>query len=616
MIRVSPRLMAAALSFACVLTGQAPIGNISGVVKDPSGAVVAGAEVKATSAGTAATRTTTTNSEGYFLLSTLQPGVYKLQVSAAGFGPATVERVTVEVGQTPHLEIPLNLTTASTQVEVAAGAVQVDTEHTTVGGVVTARQIDQLPLNGRNYLELAALQPGVEIQDGKTFDPTKTRYTGISIAGRQGREARITLDGVDVVDEHVGTTTLNISQETIQEFQVSTSNADSSTGITATGGVNVITKSGSNDFHGSAFAFGRSSAFSARPNFGATKPDYDREQYGAGMGGRVIKDKLFFFGNFENTREASAISIATPYFPALTSYPAPYDQKSASIRGDWQFNSNNSSFFRWTRNQDLNFGGFGGNTAPSTGNVNTDVTDQWAMGWDTVLTPRLTNSFRMAVTNFRNRINRPPTDAQAFAVPGAENFRVLTSDNSLIAGPDSNTPQGTEEYFNQYRDDLIYNRGKHTIRFGGGVTYRQLSVFNFAQGFPSITVNPPASPNVSDLLNSTIVTIVIGNRKGIRLPATPDNSYRNTRFAGYAEDQWRMRPNVTVSYGVRYEVDTHPVDNDLAKPQIVSTLLPRGSQATPINAKNFAPHFGVAWDPFSDHKTSVRGGFGLFYAQE
>jgi len=135
---VWPRLAAIALFFACLLPGQAPIGNISGVVKDPSGAVVAEAQVKATSTGTAATRTTTTNSEGYFLLSTLQPGVYKLQVSAAGFGPATVERVTVEVGQTPHLEIPLNLTTASTQVEVAAGAVQVDTEHTTVGGVVTA----------------------------------------------------------------------------------------------------------------------------------------------------------------------------------------------------------------------------------------------------------------------------------------------------------------------------------------------------------------------------------------------------------------------------------------------------------------------------------------------
>jgi len=611
-----PRLVACVLLFAWLLAAQAPIGNISGVVKDPSGAVVAGAQVKATSASTAAARTASSNGEGYFLLSTLQPGEYKVQVTSPGFSEATVQKVTVEVGQTAHVEIALTLSTASTQVQVGAEAVQIDTEHTSLGGVVTTHQIDQLPLNGRNYLELARLEPGVEIQDGKTFDPTKTRYTGVSIAGRQGREARITLDGLDVVDEHVGTTTLNISQDSIQEFQVSTSNADASTGITATGGVNVITKAGTNLFHGSAFAYGRGSNMAARPNFGAVKPDFDREQYGAGLGGRLIKDKLFFFGNFEKTRESSAISVATPYFPSLTSYPAPYDQTSSNARLDWQVNSNNQTFFRWTRNEDANFGGFGGNTAPSTGNVNADVTDQWAMGWDTVVSPRLTNGFRMAVTNFRNRIQRPPAAAQQFAVPGAENFRIATSDGSLVAGPDSNTPQGTEEYFNQYRDDLTYNRGSHTIRFGGGVTYRQVSVYNFAVGFPSITINAPAQPNLADLLNATIVSIVIGNRKGIRLPATPDNSHRNTRFSAYAEDQWRMRPNITLSYGVRYEVDTHPINNDLSKPAIVSTLLPHGSDPSPLHTKNFAPHFGVAWDPSGDHKTAVRAGFGLYYAQE
>ena len=601
---------------AGILSAQAPIGNISGTVKDPSGAVVNGASVRATSAATAAARTTTTDTEGHFLLSTIQPGEYTVQVNATGFAAATVDKVKVEVGQTAHVEIALTLSATTSEIHVSSETVNIDTERATVGDVVTTRQIDQLPLNGRNYLELARLTPGVEIQDGKTFDPTKTRYTGVSIAGRQGREARITLDGVDVVDEHVGTTTLNISQETIQEFQVSTSNADASTGITATGGVNVITKSGSNDFHGSAFAYGRGSNLAARPNFAAAKPDFDREQYGAGLGGRVIKDKLFFFGNFEKTRESSAISVATPYFPAITSYPAPYNQTSSSARADWQITSRNSSFFRWTRNEDSNFGGFGGNTAPSTGNVNTDVTNQYAVGLDTVISPRATNGFRMAVTYFRNRILRPDSAAQALAVPGAENFRIATSDNSLIAGPDSNTPQGTDEFFNQYRDDLTYNRGSHTWRFGGGVTYRQLSVFNFAVGFPSITVNAPAQPNLADLLNSTIVQIVIGNRKGIRLPATPDNSYRNTRFSAYAEDQWRVRPNVTVAYGVRYEVDTHPVDNDLKKPDIVRTLLPHGTDPTPIHKKNFSPRIGIAWDPAHDHKTSIRAGFGLFFAQE
>jgi len=128
-------------------------------------------------------------------------------------------------------------------------------------------------------------------------------------------------------------------------------------------------------------------------------------------------------------------------------------------------------------------------------------------------------------------------------------------------------------------------------------------------------VNAPASRTLNDLLNATIVQIVIGNRKGIRLPATPDNSYRNTRLSGYIEDQWRARPNLTVAYGVRYEVDTHPVDNDLKKPDIVRTLLPNGTDPTPLWTKNFAPHFGFAWDPFGDHKTAVRAGFGLYYAQ-
>src|SRR5213078_2291671 len=147
----------------------------------------------------------------------------------------------------------------------AIGAV--DTERATIEGVINARQINELPLNGRNLLELARLQPGVEINEGRAFDPTKARYTGVSIGGRSGREARITIDGIDAVDEHVGTTTLNLSQEAIQEFQVSTSSSDVSTGLSATGGVNIVTKRGSNTYHGSAFAYGRGSNMAARTSF-------------------------------------------------------------------------------------------------------------------------------------------------------------------------------------------------------------------------------------------------------------------------------------------------------------------------------------------------------------
>src|SRR5262249_28555419 len=332
--------------FSGLLSAQAPVGNISGTVRDPSGAVIGGAQVTATSAGTAATRITTTNDEGYFLLSTLQTGEDKLQARPAGFADATLERGVVEVGQTARVQIALALGATTTEIQVGTEAIAVDTERSTLGGVINTRQIDQLPLNGRNYLELARLQPGVEIQEGRAFDPTKSRYTGVSIGSRSGREARITIDGVDAVDEHVGTTTLNISQDSIQEFQLSTSGADSSTGLSGTGGVSVITRSGTNGLHGAAFAFGRGSSFAARPGLGPLNRDSDRAQCGFNVGGPFRKDRLFWFTNFEQTRENSSVSISTPYFPDLTSVAAPFSERSSTVRLDARLPHDTGGFLR------------------------------------------------------------------------------------------------------------------------------------------------------------------------------------------------------------------------------------------------------------------------------
>jgi hypothetical protein len=610
----SIRKAAIIFASAVALMGQAPTGSISGVVKDPSGAVVAGATVTVTSVATGTKRLGTSDTQGYFLVPSLLPGAYKLTVGYSGFSDYKLDSLPVDVGQIAHVDVTLAVGASSTQVQVAEQTAGIDTEQATVGGVVTSRQIDQLPLNGRNYLELARLEPGVEIQAGQFFDPTKTRYTGISIAGQNGRETRITLDGIDAVDEHVGTTTLNLSQETIQEFQLSTSSSDVSTGLSSSGAVNIITKSGANQLHGSGFTYGRGSRWAARPSFASTSPDFQRYQYGVNAGGAAIKDKLFFFGNFENTHEDSAIGVSSPFFPSVSTFAAPFTENSQNIRGDWNVNGSNQAFFRWTRNENSNFGGFGGSLMPSTGNINADNTNQWVAGWDKVFTPRLTNSARMGVTQFHNTIQRPPADAQALAIPGAENFRIVASDGSLTAGPDANTPQGTSEYFNQYRDDATYTTGRHTLRFGGDVVYRQISVYNFAAGFPTITVNAPATRNVADLLNSTIVSFTVGNRKGIRIPGTSDNSHRNTRFSEYVEDTWRFLPNLTIGAGLRYEVDTHPLNNDLPKPDLLSTVLAHGTASTPINKNNLSPHLGLAWDPTKDHKTSVRAGAGLYYA--
>src|SRR5262249_16737208 len=383
---------------------QAPVGNIAGVVTDPSGAFLRGASVTATSLATGASREAVSDDHGFFQITTLQPGEYSVKVRSQGFAEFVVPRVVVAVGQTARVEAPLALEALSENVQVTVAAVVVDTSQSAVGGVVNLTQISELPLNGRNYLELARLQPGVEIQEGRSFDPTKSRYTGVSIGSRNGREARITIDGIDAVDEHVGTTTLNISQDTIQEFQVSTSSADPSAGLSATGAINIITKRGGNDLHGSGFFFGRGSGYAARPSFAPTKPDFDRKQDGVNFGGPALKDKLFWFGNVEKTKENAAIGISTPYFPTLTSYSAPFDMLSTTLRSDWRMSPTNDLFVRWSRDHNSSFGNFGGNRLPSSGNVNANTTNQVAGGLDTVLTPKMTNSLRAAVTDFKNNV--------------------------------------------------------------------------------------------------------------------------------------------------------------------------------------------------------------------
>jgi hypothetical protein len=593
---------------------QTPVGAIAGVIKDPSNAVVAGATVTSISAADGGKRAVTSNDQGFFLIPTLMPGEYKVIVEAKGFRTYEVPRVNVEVGQTARLDVNLTVGTETVTVEVVSDTVTVDTQQATVGGVVSERQIAELPLNGRNYLELARLEPGVEINEGRAFDPTKARYTGVSIGGRSGRETRITIDGIDAVDEHVGTTTLNLSQESIQEFQVSTSSSDASTGLSATGGVNIITKRGSNAFHGGAFAFGRGSSMAARTSFAPTQPDFDREQWGLHLGGPAIKNKLFWFGSFEKNQESSAISVSTPYFPSLTTFPAPYDERSSSVRVDYKLPRQNDFFVRWSRNDNNSLGGFGGNRLPSAGNFNNNITHQIASGLDTSLTQRLTNSLRFGFTDFKNRVLKPPSEAAALVVPGTDGLGIITDDGLLISGPDNITPQSTFERFFQIRDDQTYSRGNHTFRYGADVVYRRVQVYNYVSCAPQITAQSPGSRLPADILNAGLVQFAVGNCKGIRIPGTPDNTHRNTRVSFYGADNWRVRRNFTINLGLRYEVDTHPLNNDLPKPDLAKPLLPRGTAPTPIDKNNFAPQIGVAWDPFKNGKTSIRAGAGIFYA--
>src|SRR6202171_4704668 len=218
-------------------------GSIQGTVTDPSGAVVSGAKITITNKATGQVLTTSSSSSGTYNSGGLTPGDYMVRVEAKGFKTTTFP-VIVQVTVTSTGNVKLEVGQASQVIEVTGSEIIVNTEQATVQGVLTAQQIDKLPIDGRNFLDLAALEPGVQIQDGQTFDPTKAGYSSISINGVFGRTPRIELDGVDISDETVGTTTQNIGLGSIQEFNISRSNLDLSTELTSAGSVNVTTRSG------------------------------------------------------------------------------------------------------------------------------------------------------------------------------------------------------------------------------------------------------------------------------------------------------------------------------------------------------------------------------------
>ena len=251
---------------AVVAFAQQPTGSIEGTVTDAQGAVVQNAAISLRNVATNSTRSGTTSDNGHYRLSEVAPGTYEVKVSATNFKTSVVSDVTVGVGQNVPLDVHLEIGGASETVTVPGGGeVQIDRTDNAVAGVVNTRQIQNLPLNGRNFLDLAQLQPGTEKVDGANFDPTKANYTGVSIAGQAGRSTQITVDGGSVVDNIVGTTTTNFGQEIVQEFQLGISNYDLSTGASATGSVNVISRSGSNEFHGNGYLYMRNSKWAAFP---------------------------------------------------------------------------------------------------------------------------------------------------------------------------------------------------------------------------------------------------------------------------------------------------------------------------------------------------------------
>ncbi len=618
-----------------LLLAQATLstGSIVGAVTDPTGAVVINAKVVITNAGTGQTLNLTTNSAGAFSSGPLDPGSYKVQVSAKGFSGVS-QTLNVLVGNIASFNAKLQLGRESQVIEVQASGVAVNTEQATVQGVLTSEQVENLPVNGRNFLDLAQLEPGVQIQDGQNFDPTKAGYSSISFGGRFGRTARVNVDGVDVSDETVGTTTADIPASAIDEFQLSQSSLDLSEDLTSSGAVNVTTKSGTNTLHGEAFGFFRDHSMAARAA-GGNDFYSQRDQYGARLGGPVIKNKLFFFGDGERTKQASFAPVVlsgTPFDTVGNGFSQPFIEDNLIGKLDYNLSNGAKAFYRYSyfKNSLLATFGLGFSVY-----VNKDITRQHVVGFD-FNSGSFSHSIRFSYLKFQNQIVDATlgNNALPFCCTGLE-----ISSGSFFVGPNLLAPQSTPQSNREIKYDGSKIYHSHTLRYGVSFNHVQGGGFASFYGtaprvsFSTSAANCGTSGTESCLdfanagtftggsanpLNWDMSRLRVGNGQGfstlqpaLGFPAGglgPDN-----RIGLYVGDSWKIKPNFTLSLGLRYNRDTGRTDSDLpADPNINAAFPGFGDRVKQANL-NFAPQLGFAWDPSKNGKTVIRGGVGLFY---
>jgi len=622
-------------------------GSIVGTVTDPSGAVVSGAKVTVTNIDTNEVISLTSNSSGAYNSGALSPGNYKVQILLKGFSTVS-QNVVVQVGNTSTVNAKLQVGQESTVVEVQGTTLAVNTEQAEVQGVLTSEQIENLPVNGRNFLDLAQLEPGVQIQDGQNFDPTKAGYSSISFGGRFGRTARIEVDGVDVSDETVGTTTQDIPASAIGEFQLGQSSLDLSNDLTSSGAVNVTTKSGTNQYHGEAFGLFRDRTVGGASTPGGGSLPFQRSQYGGSFGGAVIKDKLFFFLDGERIKQDSfaPVLLGSPFNTLSGGFSVPFRDNELLGRVDYNLGHNARAFYRYD---------YFKNSLPSDFGLgysvydNKDITRTHVVGVD-FNTGTFTHTIRFSYMKFQNQIVDATAGNSALPDSGL-GVEISSSPSGLWLGPNLLAPQSTPQANRQIKYDGSKSIRSHILRYGLSFNHIQGGGFaNFYGTAPRFSgtasvgscavgidgVNPPsfanpcagssaafaaAGPNSggdNNPLNYPVQTVRFGDGLGfstlqpaLGFPAGglgPDN-----RLGFYIGDSWKVKSNFTLSLGLRYDRDTGRTDSDLPTvPEINAQFAGFGNPVKQAN-HNFAPQFGFAWDPGKNGKTVVRGGVGLYY---
>lgn len=615
---ISVTLRSFILISALVVSAMAQLGtaSLSGTITDPNGSLVTQARVIIKNKATGQTRDAVTGADGAYTLSNLPPATYEVRIEARSFATAVVDTVELRVGEVPTINVTLKLATATETIQIApSDALGVDTTTSQVAGVIPERTLTNLPLNGRNFLDLAFLIPGNS--PAPNYDPTKTNTIEVSSAGQLGRGGNIAVDGADNNDDVVGGTLQNFPQDGIREFQIITNRFSAEIGRSASSVINIVTKSGSNDLHGSAGAYFRHDRFSALP---ATldrsilettgRPPFDRQQFTGSIGGPIKRDRAWWFTAIEHRNQDAIVQVGERDLTASqvrnSFAPAPLNDLLLIARGDWQPSNDDSMSFRYALQDedDIDRGslrlprGTADNRQQSFNNYQSFV-----YNWRHSFSPSVLNEFVFHENNFINRIPTFVEDRNELRFPSVQdggNFRI---------------PQRTRQNRVQFRDNLSWTTGPHALKFGG--EYQRLdtdAVFDlFGSGtifltedFATRDRNGDGQTNDLDIPIDIIIRSVAPNRP----PTVPNVD--NNHFAWYVQDDWKIRPNFTINIGLRYELDTNNknlANFDEMNPIVLPFL--RGTRQSDRN--NFAPRFGFNWNPNGDGRTSIRGGYGIYY---
>ena len=648
MIYRLPILLIAILVLTTAVDAQVA-GQLSGRVTDPSGSAVAGAVVELTGQKQGLKRTSTTDADGSYIIPQLPAETYRVRVSASGFQEFAAE-VPLGVGQTRNLNIPLTIETQSTLVQVVETATTIDTSSARTGANVTQTEVQSMPLNGRTYSLLTLMAPGATNTTDGAFD--KIRFNG-----KATEQNGFRFDGVDasaVFDAAPGWLTVSGSQfrlqnsvETVQEFRVDSGLYPAEYGTGTGGQVNLISKSGSNEFHGAAFEYLRNNAFDARNFFDGDKSKLNLNQFGANAGGRIIRDKLFFFGAVEVLRQRAGLNVietvpsvaararAVPEIrPLLAGFPLGYqstsnpdidlarrsavanlDETNFNGRLDWHVNSNHRFYARYIK--DIGELDTPDNTVTPRRITATNKPDNMVASLNSIFGTAMVNDLVFG-------INRVPTTLTVDpGVQGLYGVGINISGSIVQPGVNGGAPSGVAApggttrqssagngRGSDYRgksysilDNLSYLKGRHQIK--AGFEFRAIRIPMNQLGGLTYSYS-----NLNAFLSNTGATVAYIGDLGFRVG-------QQEYYIGYVQDEMKLRPNLTLNVGLRYEYYSTNREQDnrirLFDAGCVCILPP----TTPMyNASktSWGPRVGLTWSPAAmSNRTVIRLGGGIYY---